>query len=136
MVADDAVAHRQPQAGALDRRLGGVERLEDGVHILGADADAGVADGHRHPLALQPGLHRDRALRVLAGVGGVGEQVEEHLLDLVGYDDNGRQAGGVVALHHDPLVLEIALLKQEERFQCGLHIHRPAQVRRGPVEIL
>ena len=64
VLLDDAEDHRQPQAGALARRLGGEERVEDARQVLRGDADAGV--GHAQADEV-PGPRFDPALRVVVG---------------------------------------------------------------------
>ena len=94
MFGDDAVAYREPQTGAF--RFGGEEGVEDPRHEFRRNAAAIVLYGHPQTLA---GVHllkimggaelgRDRDHAVLAfyrdGLNGVGDQVKQHLLDLIG----------------------------------------------------
>ena len=81
MLRDDAVHHRQAHAGAALRQLGGEEWLEDPLLQLGRDADAGVA--HLHPDLAVAAAGPDRQIAAAGhGVGGVDDEVDEHLLEL------------------------------------------------------
>ena len=65
VVLDDAVADAQPQAGALARRLGGEERVEDPLPDGRGDASALVDhfDPHRRLGRIGPGLLRCPGVR-------------------------------------------------------------------------
>src|SRR3970282_907754 len=88
----ELLRERQPEAGAL--ALSGVvgpdlaELLEDGLLVLGGDADPGVADGDLHGAV---GGHRlDADPAALGGeIDGVGEEGPEELLDLPLVADKG-----------------------------------------------
>ena len=99
VVADDAVGRGQPQAGAALVFPGGEEGVEDPVEDLRVDAAAAVSHGDAHVTArrsaaggslLMVEVDVCRGQADLAaerhGVGGVDEQVEQHLLDLPGVD--------------------------------------------------
>ena len=94
---DDAVRHRQPQAGPAARCLGGEEGFEDASpgRLVHARAVVGHAQADMRPrrqLAQAQRLrrvdveraqrHRDLARPAVHGLPGVGAQVHQHLLDL------------------------------------------------------
>src|SRR5262245_23456274 len=82
VVADDAVADRQPQPRPLPHRLGGEERLEGVRQVLRADAAAVVLDlDHRPSLLAGPRADLHDAAGA-ARLGGVHQDVEENLVDL------------------------------------------------------
>ena len=79
-LVDDPVDRGQPEPGALARRLGREERLEDARLGLGVHPAAGV--GHRQPRA--PVLHLNAHGQPAAGghrVARVDHEVHEHLLE-------------------------------------------------------
>src|SRR5581483_11969915 len=87
---DYSLAQRQSQAHSRPCGLGREERVEYTFEMLARDADAVVddADHDERPVAALPaglvlGGYPDRAALALGRVGGVVEQVEQHLLDLV-----------------------------------------------------
>src|SRR6185503_15141666 len=94
----------QPKPGAfqLPRIIGPhlAELLEDGRLVLGSDPDAGVGDGDFNCLVRSPGLHSDPS--AFGGeLDGVGEKVEENLLDLALIPDELPQARVQVELQGD-----------------------------------
>jgi hypothetical protein len=96
VVADDAVADRQAQAGPLPDRLGREERLEDVWQVLGTDAAAVVLDLNQdivgrtsHPSFLL-GADLDEAASG-AGLNGVEHDVEKDLVELSRVTGDRRQ---------------------------------------------
>src|SRR5439155_20943399 len=81
--ADDAVADRQPQAGAFADVLGGEERIEHAGGDLGRHAVAGVLDlDDRAALGVGAGPYGDAVVvgaTVADRVRGVDQQVDEYL---------------------------------------------------------
>src|SRR5579863_2095648 len=65
MFADDSVADREAEAGALADCFGGEEGIEDSLADLGLDSAAGVGDfdSNAHRLGLGPGPNRHAAFR-------------------------------------------------------------------------
>jgi hypothetical protein len=59
--ADDAVDDGQAQAGALLRRLGGEERIEDAAYMLRRNAASIVGDIHAKDAIAAPGFHGEHA---------------------------------------------------------------------------
>jgi hypothetical protein len=100
---DDAVNHRQPQAGAVNA-LGGEEGLEDASERDLVHADSLVGDPQDGPSAarLVRRSQGDAAAR-RHGVASVDDQVEDDLLDAVGVGADGREFG--VELQFDRVVL-------------------------------
>jgi len=92
---DEATADRQPEpgAGALPvLRLDSVELVENPFEIAGRNARSFIDDFDRHDVAIAPGAHVDTgAKRGL--IGGIIEQVEQHLLEQHGIDPQHRQIG-------------------------------------------
>jgi hypothetical protein len=79
----------QPRAAILARRraVGLAERLEDGLGLVGGDADAGVGDGELEPDAaakLLAGAHADHDLALIGELYGVADQVGEDLAEARG----------------------------------------------------
>ena len=101
------IDQRQADAGALERSpdtLGGPkETLEDLVHFVGCDAEAGVAHAEEIGVVVA-GLQRDGDLSLFGVLECVGEQVEHHRLPHLDVDvdqlrfevelDDELQAGG------------------------------------------
>src|SRR5260370_16954156 len=81
---DEFPGERQPESRALDLlvcRPHLPELLEDRLLILGRDADSGIRHGNLGDPLMHPGADINPA--PLGGeLQGVGEEVEEHLLDL------------------------------------------------------
>src|SRR5262249_59005352 len=111
MSDDDAVDDGKPQTRTLTLRLGGEKRLE-GMLLDGlAHADAVVdafnpeipAGAHIEPLrrlavdGVKPGRERDHALARADGIGGVGNEIQQDVLELRAI----AQEGSIVALPHN-----------------------------------
>jgi len=103
VLVDDGVTDGEPESGAFADFLGGEERVEDFGEVLGLDAQAGVVDFNDRPERL--GVSADLNLAALGdGLGGIDEQVHEHLLEFLGIAfDQGQVA---VVLGDVGLVLE------------------------------
>ena len=137
IISGEPLADGQPQpraavlAGGAGVRLG--ERLEQLAHLLRGHADAGVGDGHGHPVAARvavpPGGQGDGP-----GVGElvrVREQVEQHLPQLgrVGvHHPDGRRAvhrqGVLLLVHQRPDGVHHLGdgSRQVERLEVQLHL--------------
>src|SRR5207253_10665097 len=76
---DDAVDDGEAEAGAP--LLGGEERVEDALQVVGADALARVGDLEQRLVVVAREPHVDAAAG-RGGVGGVAEKVPEHLAEL------------------------------------------------------
>jgi hypothetical protein len=86
MVLDKGPAQRQAEAGALTDRLGREEGLEDPLLELGRNARAVVGDLDPHSSLdrVEGGAHGEAAVAHAAhGVLGVGNEVHQHLVELV-----------------------------------------------------
>src|SRR5262249_39900870 len=99
VLANNSIANAQPQPGALADFFGGKEWIEDPLGVL--DALSVVAEKDFEPVAVLQSLNLNhtrtsgRAHRVVSVV----QNVEKHLLQLVGIGDQLRQAI-VKSLHH------------------------------------
>ena len=98
----DELDHRQSEPSS--RAPGGVERLEDPLPLLLRDARAVVLDAQHHAVAVaqrrRAEVHRAAGLD---GVGGVVDQVEEHLADLAHVAMHGGEVFRHRALELDAL---------------------------------
>ena len=132
MLLDDPPADRQPQPRPLALLLGGEERVHDPGQVLGRDAHPGVRelDPHGGPAVVQragAGAQRQGAA-LRHGVAGVGEQVQEHLPQLLPVGVDGRHVRGEL-LHDGDLPLAQVVLDQFDRlgqFLVGRPRSRPA----------
>src|SRR6266511_1294942 len=81
---DDAVNDREPEPRALADVLGGEERIEDPRQHVGRDAGTVVAHGDLDLAVAPRGDNLDRAARLALAdrLGGVRDQVHEHLIQL------------------------------------------------------
>src|SRR5579871_1297604 len=93
VVANDACGDGEAQSRPFAAFLGGEERIEDRQEVLGGDPGAVVPHLDADALPGLDGLRGYLDLAALArGVAGVEQQVDEHLLKLVGV---GRQGGKI-----------------------------------------
>src|SRR5215467_8906972 len=105
VLGDDLVADGQAEPGALSHGLGGEEWIEDARQRGGGDTGAAVGDldyGHRAILSRFDGDgagSRD-------GLGGVGEHVQEYLVDL-GANAFHRRQRSVLPDHRDPVFEQV-----------------------------
>ena len=111
MFADDSVADGKAETGALADWFGGEEGVEDSIADLGLHTAAGVGDfdSYSHRPGLGPGANGHAAFR-RAGVDGIHEEVDDHLVHTRASAADGRQrlelggeanaAFASVALHH------------------------------------
>src|SRR5206468_8046296 len=86
VLAYDAERDREPEARARAGGFGGEEGIEDALEEVGRDPGAGVFDVDTEHVARAPRAHREPllvALRALHRLLGVGDQVQEYLLQLV-----------------------------------------------------
>ena len=103
MHLDDAVRHGETETGALAHLLGGEERAEELVEVFLGDAGAVVGD-HDDDVLLGAVQRDEDAAAVGQRVLGVGQQVGEHLHDLVGVELGHRVGEAVVDGDRDALV--------------------------------
>src|SRR5512135_2944579 len=97
VVLDDAEDDGQPEPRSFADRLGGEERVIDLLQVLRRDALAVVLHHDMHVLLVSQGSDHDPAIAV-DGLGRVGHQVEEDLVDLRGRTAHFRQHAEVA--HH------------------------------------
>lgn len=84
VLADDAPANGEAQAGAVADRLGGEEGIEDVVQVLLGDAGAGVGNLQPHRLFFRCRAHAEDASAHLGQrMASIGEEVDEDLLEAV-----------------------------------------------------
>src|SRR3954465_4314711 len=85
MLLDDLVRDRKPEPGALTDLLGSEERIEDLRYDVFRDAMAVVGDIHAHlTVRRHPGGNGNLAAVVVGGLCGIGDQIQENLIDLGG----------------------------------------------------
>ncbi len=123
MLLDYPVCDRQPEACAPLRPLGGEEGVEDLLERLVVHALAVVPDLHDYLSVLGAGLHRDHASAVVGHrLPGVHQEVDQHLLDLLGVAGQDGYRG--VELEPDVGVLVDLVLHQPGRgFDDRVHVH-------------
>src|ERR1700694_1137222 len=85
MFAHNAISDRKPQAGSLAGALGSEERIVDPLQMLGRNALTIVTYIDACKPIRVPGLDRQPGgsaaeAALFQGVGGIQEQVQEHLL--------------------------------------------------------
>ena len=98
---DDLAQDGQAEAGALARRLGREEGLEDPRELVGRDSGPRVRDDERHAVPVRP--RRERQAAALGHrVHRVADQVEQRLLELDPVCSHGRKAGGDLDAEVDP----------------------------------
>ena len=114
---DDLPGQGQPDPRALlGPGLGPVdlgEAVEDRLEHVGRDADPRVLDGHGHGLVLVLDVDRDLAALVRE-LQGVGEQVEDDLLELVRVEGQIDGVGGVLVIEPDLLLVGQGLDRGQE----------------------
>ncbi len=124
IVGDDEIRHRQTEARALADFLGGEKRLEGALAHAFRHADAVVLD-----LNFRPGRVKARAqnnaprltgiLTLMDGLSGVLQQIEQHLLQLVGRRRHRAQIR--IELANDVLALEVKTDGQVKVVAGDLH---------------
>src|SRR5215472_15989384 len=130
MSLDDATTDREPDAHAVGFRC--VEGVKQLAHVLGGDAHAGIPHIHAHTidvLAFGYDHQLPRAIvHVNHRVGGVAQQVQDHLLQLDSVAGDGREVLGELGLKDHPVSLEVA---QRQRYDLARDL---VEVQRlGPV---
>ncbi|MEJ7728363.1 MAG: hypothetical protein WKG00_04030 [Polyangiaceae bacterium] len=115
-----------PRPGALADGLGGEERLEDARADVLRDPLAGVLDVDAHVTA---GGHRAgdadlvrRRVAGLDGVGGVDDEVQEHLPEARSVALHHRQLS--VGPHHPSAVVDLVARDGDGTLQHALDVHR------------
>ncbi|MDT4845034.1 hypothetical protein FQZ97_790090 [compost metagenome] len=120
MVANDLVADGQAQPRAFAHRLGGEEGVEDALHDLGRHPPATVLHRDEQAVGVGPALHPDAA-RAVHGLGGVGEEIQQHLIDLRGRTGDARQLAE--RLDHLGLVLDMVAGDQQGTADAVVEVH-------------
>ena len=82
MLLDDAVGQGQSQACALANGFCSEKRVEDFLQVLRCDAGAGVLHFDPYRLCSMPGAQGQGAAFRANRLGGIDDQVHEHLIDL------------------------------------------------------
>src|SRR5262249_15066207 len=119
---DDRARDGEAEAAALVAVLGGEEGLEDARQDRRCDPRAVVADRDGDRRGLPAELHCERAAWA-ERVGGVQEEVHEHLVELRGV---ARDLGYVVEARLDPHAGRQAMADEGERaFEGGTEECRP-----------
>jgi hypothetical protein len=118
VLLQDAVGHREPQAGTAADALGRVERVVDALDVLAPDAVAGVLHLDDHGV-LVGARHQREPAAARHRVARVQDQVEEDLLDPVLVAADLRQLRRQLLAHLDPGLLEL-VLHQREHVEHGL----------------
>lgn len=102
MGLDNTMTDGKPHARPFTLGLGGEEGLEDLTHVLGGDPRARILHLklHKHlPVGLDRIGAQDEPPPVGHGVAGVGEQIEDHLLELVLVGKDRRHPLGEIQRH-------------------------------------
>ena len=96
----DREAESGAARGALARRVGAPEAVEDALDALGSHADAVIAHGDRHGILVAVDVDDDRL--ALAVVDGVAEQVLQDATDATGVDLGLEVAAGATSRSSEP----------------------------------
>src|SRR6266481_2563947 len=131
MLRDDLVADGEAEPGALADGLGGEERVEDAAKRVGCDPRAGVGDVDHRRRSLPSRLDGDRA-GPRDCLGGVGEDVQEDLVDLRP-DTFHRAEQSVTPDHRDPILQQV-VQQGQARVELLVQVDRLPQVVRSPGE--
>ena len=127
VVLDDLPTDGQAESGALLVALRGEERLEDATEVARRDPRPIVADGDDDPLGAdaEVGGHGERPApaRLAHGLHRVEQQVDEHLLELVGVGHDRRELGREVAHHGDVGAPELVDLQLQRLFDEAVDVH-------------
>jgi hypothetical protein len=121
VLAYDALADRESQPGALAFALGGEKRLEDLRRQRLRHARPIVDEIDRHAVQPTPGPHDDGARPAGGrdGLGGIVDQIDEDLLNLVRLDVRHRQVRLHVNARLHPVGHELVAQQEEGRVQQG-----------------
>ena len=126
VVVDDAVADRQAEAGPLAAFLRREERVEDAAQVLRRNADA-IVDERQEDVALlgaRADLQLAAAVRAQHRVLGVGDDVEEDLLDLVRVGHRQRQVRVEVEVEVDVLDAQVVAAQLQHSLEQGVQVHQ------------
>src|ERR1019366_3351859 len=139
-VLDDGPREREPLPDAAADLLRREERVEDALSDGLGDPGPGVGDGDDDALAVEPGSHADGALAVapvrsaLDRVGGVRDEVEEHLLDVVRVArDEGQLAKLGLQLGE---LLVFATGRRHRALDGAIQVHGDHRLPGGPGELV
>ena len=133
MLLDDAVGDGETEPGAGSHLLGGEERIEDALLQPLVDARAGVADEQIDHAFPDRGLDVDELpRRVRQGVARVGQEVDDHLLELDRVADDHRIFRAEIQLHLDLAQAELLVEQREGAPNHAVDPHRLAADRRRP----
>src|SRR5437899_1812212 len=132
VLLDDAATERQPEPRPLARGLRREEGLEDLLPDLRGNAGPGIGHGQTNTLVLAVELAGEpdapgRRLRLLAHrVVGIGDEIHQDLMELVGVRPQRRQPGGELAGHLDTVRAQLVGQHLESALDHHVDRHRPA----------
>ena len=135
MRLDDADGEAEAEARALPDPFRREERVEDLPEVLGPDAGPVVLHHDRDPTVVAGRADGENAVpsRGLHGVDRVAEEVEEHLLKLVGVGPDLRERIEI-GHHADPAEVELGRLELERGAHDLVEVDPPPLGRLAPCE--
>ena len=126
MFADDTIANTQAQTSALANVFGGKERIKDFFGINDADTVIAKRNFDECAVAGAPNLNASGPPGVADGVVSIVQDVEKHLLELVGISDDRGQ--GLVEMfdHLNAVTDEVVRTQVDGALQDGVELKREA----------
>ena len=126
MSLDDRAADEQPDAHAAAlRRVEGIEQL---VHALTVEPDAGIPDDHTHTVAILPFGSDQQLPRPIVDVDhrvrGVAKQIQDDLLELDAIAGDDREIVGELRLKNHAISLKVAQRQRNDLSRGLVQIQR------------
>src|SRR5438105_684040 len=133
VLTNDGHADTEPQTRAAAGTLGGVERIEETRKRFGTDADAVILkrDANAVAGARWANLQAAGVADFANGLLGVGDEVQEHLNELVGVTNDSRKSGIRAKVHFDVVPAQGVFMQLERALDKIVGVEKLLERRRG-----